>query len=283
VDSKREKEVTRQELEEMKSFNDRIRRETMFLTRGLMALIAFNLMLSEQEKKKAEKKSDSMIDRTTWLLYGLLLAMSARMVWESVKRESQKMTVKYKAPAVSRQSLQVLVKKELVSFKTEERWMKTLQQRYGVVARRYKMAMRKVIRTQAIPSGNAWQKNARSKIQYLFNDGKRGGQYTKMNIALSLSEVSRAKRQAIVHMYKKYGVSYVYWRLSSQHIYAKAGGRKEACEALADGRIVSTKVVGDVNTHGLYPIDRFPVQPHPYCLCETEPLVSDPEELHKWS
>lgn len=106
----------------------------------------------------------------------------------------------------------------------------------------------------------------------------KGGSLYKQSRRMLIAEESRLATAMELEILRLGGVQFVYWRLSSFHPWY---GGKEICEVFASRVSEETSArlrsVGqdpnEVELAGLYPIDRYPEYPHPFCKCFPEPFI----------
>lgn len=106
----------------------------------------------------------------------------------------------------------------------------------------------------------------------------RGGSIYRQSRRLVVAEQARAASQVEIEMARESGLRYAYWRLSPSHRWY---GGSEICEVLANsinedlvGKVkVGGRVLPNGMLRGLYALDNWPMYPHPYCQCYSEPVL----------
>jgi len=106
----------------------------------------------------------------------------------------------------------------------------------------------------------------------------RGGTTYKQMRRLMVAEETRLANAVEIVTLQASGIRFAYWRLNPTHRWY---GGKEICEVHASrvsaetvGRLERSGVPLDgISLEGLYPIDRYPTYPHPFCKCYPEPWM----------
>jgi hypothetical protein len=94
-----------------------------------------------------------------------------------------------------------------------------------------------------------------------------GGSLSRAIERIRRTEYQRAHLKASRLMMQEHGITYAYWRLSSNH---KSYGGREVCEIFASSTGTKAKK-SSLDKTGLYHLDEFPEIPHPNCMCQMEP------------
>jgi superfamily II DNA or RNA helicase len=100
-----------------------------------------------------------------------------------------------------------------------------------------------------------------------------GGSAFKWNERLMVSEQNRAVRDACLKFYDEMGIELVRWTLNPRH------PRYDVCDEIAEetGAKALDYVarIDGLKAEGLYHLEEVPDYPHPYCMCDLEPVGLD--------
>lgn len=131
--------------------------------------------------------------------------------------------------------------------------------------------------------GNARNKILRDSRYALLYEGPgntpvRGGSLYRQSRRLLVAEQTRAANAVEIETARQAGVEYAYWRLSPEHIWY---GGNEICEVYAnainqnlrDEIIIGGRSPSTGMLRGLYRLDDWPMYPHPFCKCHSEPAA----------